>query len=297
MTDSIYLGSFNFFRWVILHTPRPIKRTFIDLLAGVAYCIDFKHRKYAKANLDLAFGDTLDEISKKEIIKKTYKNLLYLLADFVENQGIDQKDLLKKVTFKNEEIVDEIHGRKNPVIFITAHYGNWELLALAIAARRRGISVVGRPLDSKAMDKILKRNREQFDIRLISKYGALRPLMKELKAGRDIGLLVDQSVRPHEGIDIDFFGHKATHTTSVALLSRKFDIPIVPVFISTEDHEHYTMTFYPPIEPTHTDDIQADIRKSVEAQAKITEEVIRKKPDEWFWFHKRWKIHHGEIYE
>ncbi len=298
MTDAIYLFLFNIFRWFVLHTPDWIMRPIIHFLAWLIYLFDRRHAAYAKANLDLAFGDTMPEEEKKRILRQTYKNMLFNLADFVKNQGIDRESLLKKVRFEGEEHLQEAKAMGKPIIFIAAHYGNWELTSLAAAARLdNGVSIVGRPLESKVMDEILKKNREQFNIRIISKYGALRPLMQAIKEGRNIGLLVDQSVKPHEGIDIEFFGHKATHVPTAAILARKFDLPILPIFITTKDHRHYTLTFHPIINTPKTEDMDADIRQSVEAQAKVTEEVIRKKPDEWFWQHRRWKIYYPEIYK
>ncbi|SFP89797.1 lipid A biosynthesis lauroyl acyltransferase [Hydrogenimonas thermophila] len=296
--ERVYILVFRSFQWFVLNIPKFIRKPIMNILSFIIYLFDKRHRNYALANLDLAFGDSMDKKEKKAIAYSTYKNMLYNIADFIKNQGASKEDIIKKVKFENEDILFNIKQTKQPAIFITAHYGNWELLSLALATQlENGLSIVGRPLDSKVMDKILKQNREQFNIRLISKYGALRSLMREIKKGRNIGLLVDQSVKQHEGIEIEFFGHKATHITSAALLARKFKLPIIPVFITTQDHNSYTLTFYPAIYTLETDDMNKDIRKSVEAQAKITEDIIRKKPDEWFWQHRRWKEFYPEIYK
>ena len=297
MRDRIYLILFNLFRWVVIHTPQKIKSPFIKALARLIYLIDRKHRRIARVNLDLAFGDTMSDEEKEKIVKKTYENLLFNLADFVQNQGIDKKSLLEKVEFKNPEIVESAMSSGRPVVFITAHYGNWELLPLATAARFGPITGVGRPLDSKVMDEILSANREQFDIKMVQKKGAMRELMKALKQGRSVGLLVDQNTAENEGLLISFFGKEARHTPAAALLAMRTNAIIIPAFITTEDHRRYQIEYYQPLEMQKEGSKEERILKNVQAQADITEQAIRKKPDEWFWLHKRWKNRFEHLYD
>ncbi|WP_200763545.1 lipid A biosynthesis lauroyl acyltransferase [Nitrosophilus alvini] len=296
MKEKFYLALFNAFQFIVRYTPRFIQNVLFDFLAWTVYKLDKKHRKIIRINLDFAFGDELDSKKKKEITKKCYKNIVYNLADFVRNQGISKEQLSKKVNFENREILDRALKKGEKVILITAHYGNWELLPLSIAAFFGPLTGVGRALDSKTMNEILKRNREQYDIRMLDKKGAMKGLINALKNGRMVGLLVDQNTAESEGVLIDFFGKKARHTPSAALLSRRFNAKIIPAFIKTEDYKNYTITFYEPIITPKTDNADEDILKSVQMQANITEKVIRQKPDEWFWFHKRWKNQYEEIY-
>ena len=296
MRDRIYLALFKAFRWIVLHTPRKAEALFIKALARLIYLLDAKHRHIARVNLDLAFGETMSETEKREIVKKTYENLLFNLADFVRNQGISKDDLLKKVKFVNPEIVEEAKRLKKPIIFITAHYGNWELLPLAVAAKFGPLTGVGRPLDSKVMDEILRANREQFDIKMANKKGAMKELIRAVKDGRNVGLLVDQNTAENEGLLIDFFGKEARHTPAAALLARRVDGVIIPAFITTKDHIEFSIEIYEPI--TVSKELEKDeaIKRCVQKQADVTEKAIRKKPDEWFWLHKRWKNRFEELY-
>jgi len=278
MRDRIYLSLFNLFRWVVIHTPKKIKSPLIKALARLIYLLDGKHRRIARVNLDLAFGDMMSDEEKEKIIEKTYENLLFNLADFVQNQGIDKKRLLEKVEFVNEEIVKDALNSGRPVVFITAHYGNWELLPLATAAKFGPLTGVGRPLDSKVM-------------------GAMRELMKALKQGRSVGLLVDQNTAENEGLLVSFFGKEARHTPAAALLAMRMNAVIIPAFITTEDHSRYKIEYYPPLEFAGEGEKEERILKNVQAQADITEEAIRKKPDEWFWLHKRWKNRYEHLYK
>lgn len=296
MIDKIYLALFYGFRFFVKHTPIIVAKYFAICLARVAWFIDKKHAKIIKTNLDLAYENTMPENEKQKIVKQAYENMIFLLFDFVKNQGISKEDLAKKVEFENLEILDSLKDRQ--IIFITAHYGNWELISLTIAGllNYEG-SIVGRGLDSKAVDAILRQNREQFNIELIEKEGAMKGLYKSMKQGKTIGLLVDQNTADSDGILVNFFGKLARHTPAASILSRRFDAPIVPVFITTNDWQKFKFSVYPPIMPIKTDNNDDDILKLTQAQADATEFAIRKKPDEWFWFHKRWKNQYEDAYK
>ena len=297
MLDYIYLFFFKLFVIIVKYTPRFITDGILSFFALLAYKIDARHRKIARVNLDLAYEDKINEEEKRRITKKCYKNLLYNMRDFVENQGTSKERLLSKVTIHNEHFYTDVKQEGKGVIFLTAHYGNWELLPLCMGATFGKLWGVGRNLDSEKMNEVLKKNRNQFNVHMLEKSGAIRGLFKALKNGENIGLLVDQNTRKKEGILIDFFGKLARHTPSAALIARKTGTPIVPAYITTNDYINYDITFYEPIITLKTDDSEEDIQKSVQAQANITEQIIRKKPDEWFWLHRRWKNQYEELYK
>ena len=219
------------------------------------------------------------------------------MRDFVENQSITKEKLLKKVTFVNEHFYTNAKKEGNGVIFLTAHYGNWELLPLCMGAVYGKLWGVGRNLDSKKMNEVLQKNRNQFNVHMLEKAGAIRGLLKALKNGENVGLLVDQNTSDKEGVLIDFFGKLARHTPSAALIARKTGTPIIPAYITTNDHKNYDITFYEPIIIDKTEDGEEDIKKSVQEQANITQKVIEAKPDEWFWLHRRWKNQYEELYK
>jgi len=294
--DVFYLTffySFKFFIWII---PNSVMVYIAKGLAIFIYTADKKHRKIAHVNLDLAYGDTLSKSKKEKIIKASYLNLVLLLVDFIRNQGISKEDLLKKVTFENEAVLENALKDDQKIVLMTAHYGNWELLPLSLAAKFGPLTGVGRKLDSNVMDQILSQNRQQFDIEMLDKKGAMRDMISVLKHNRMLGLLVDQNTSENEGILVDFFGKPVRHTPAAAILARRFDALIIPAFITTEDHMQYKITFYEAIRTEKTQDKDKDILESVQKQAKITEESIRAKPEEWFWLHKRWKNQFEEHY-
>jgi len=287
---------FRLFQGLLRLIPRPVHLALFRLLSRLAYRLDRRHTHIARVNLDLAFGDTLPETEKRRIILRTYENLMVLALETILNQGASREAILSKVTFERPEILERALKSGRPIIFQTAHYGNWELGTLAIAARFTPIHIVGRPLDWPWADRILTATREQFGIRLIPKKRAMKPMIAALKARVPVGLVVDQNTAEKDGILVDFFGHPARHTPAAALLARKLDALVIPVFSRTEDFRHWTVSFHEPILVEKSDDVDEDIRRHVQAQADVTEEVIRQKPDEWLWLHQRWKNQYEELY-
>jgi KDO2-lipid IV(A) lauroyltransferase len=295
--DSFYLLIFKVFRFIILYTPRFIQKAIIDLLVLIAYTFNKKHRKIIDTNLNFAYDGALDKEQKDAITKRCYKNLINLMVDFVKNQGISKEDINKKVEFKNTHYIEELIKNNEKIIILTAHYGNWELLALALSANFKSMSVVGRTLDSAVMQQILKANREQFGIDLIDKKGGMIKMVKTLKRGNMLGLLVDQNQATDEGVLVDFFGKETRHTTGATMLAQKFDAVLLPTYITSDDYEKYTITFYEPIRAENSGDKEKDIQNLTQKQATMTEDIIKKNPYEWFWFHKRWKNQYEEIYK
>ena len=296
MKDFFYVALFYSFKFLIWITPDKIMYYVSKGLSRLIYFFDKKHRKIAHVNLELAYGDRLSNKKKEKIIKASYLNLMLLLIDFIKNQGISKEDLLEKVTFKNETVLLNALKNDQKIILMTAHYGNWELLPLSLAAKFAPLTGVGRKLDSDVMDSILNKNRQQFDIEMLDKKGAMKDMIKVLRNNRMLGLLVDQNTSENKGLLVDFFGKPVRHTHAAAILARRFNATIIPAFITTEDHKNYLITFYDPIWTDKTDDKDKDILESVQKQAKITEEIIREKPEEWFWLHKRWKNQFEERY-
>ncbi len=294
--DRFYFILFYCFSALVKYTPRKVLDLCLIFIADMVRFFDTKHRSIIMTNLNLAYENTLSLAQKEAIMKAAYRNLAFNGADFVRNYPTTKEAVLKKVRFENEDIMQKVLKSKRPIIFQTGHYGNWELISLALAARYGALSGIGRPLDSPTMDRIVRTNREQLDIEMIDKKGAMRPMLKAVKEGRNVGLLVDQNTSQEAGIIVSFFGKNVRHTPAASIIARRVNGLIVPVFITTNDHVFYTLSFHEPIEVANTENMEQDILEATQAQANVLEAVIRAKPEEWFWFHRRWKGEHKSVY-
>jgi len=249
------------------------------------------------SNLDLAFDNRLSETEKKQIGIDAFINLIDTTFGIMYRDKMEKKEVVKNVTFENEEIIKSYQKEGKQFILVTGHYGNWELLSQSIAIHFDLTLVgVGRELDSKVMDDILIKNRQRFNVEMVYKKGAMKGCIRAIGKKKIVGVLVDQHLPLDQSINVDFFNHKVTHTPLTAILARKFNLDLIPAFISTDDYENYVVKIYEPIKSIKTENQEEDLLKMTKAQAKVLEKVIRAKPNQWFWQHKRWKEFYKEIY-
>jgi len=299
MIDYFYLFLYKTFALLAKILPKGAMDRLLFGISKFAYRFDKKHNHIINANLKLAFGDSLSKKRRDEIGVNVFYNLLQTIIGFMKRDSMSREEILKDIEFENSYILEDALRENRKIVFVTGHYSNWELLSIAVALKFNIKLVgVGRKLDSKLMDKILKRNREKYGIEMVYRKGAIKNLLKALKRGKFVGLLLDQHLGEKQGgIAVDFFNHKALHSPSASLIARSLDTLLIPAFIHTKDYKKYRVTFYKPIDVLKTEDKKRDIQNMTQAQALATQRVIENDPDQWFWVHKRWKGFYPEIYE
>jgi KDO2-lipid IV(A) lauroyltransferase len=280
---------------ILMLLPGVVRRSLFAALAWVAYHVDRKHRRVIGQNLDFALPG-LDASQKDQISRYCYKNLLRALLQVMENQYNRREELEKIVRFEGLDIVEQAKKSGRPIIFVTAHYGNWELGGAALGSLIMPVTVVHKALNNAYFDDYLHRARSRFDLSMVEKRGAVKQLAKVLKAKGSISLLTDQNTNEKDGIVVNFFGRDARQTAAPAFLARKYDALIIPLYIETDDDVTHKVTFYDAIEVSKTEHAEADILEATQKQADLLEKIIRKKPKFWFWCHRRWKTEHPEIY-
>jgi len=290
MLDYFYLGVYRFFSFVVWVLPEYFVRAVLRGLAWSAYALSKRRRSIIHDNLDLAFESSLSEAEKKEIGIGAYMNLIDTTFGLMKRDRMNIDEVMENITFEGAEIVEKYQREGKKFMFISGHYGNWELVAPAIAQRfNMTFVVVGRKLDSEVMDTVLKESREKFNVELVYKKGALRGCISAINQGKTIGVLTDQSIHKSLSTDVIFFAHKATHTPMASILSRKFEMDVIPIYISTENYVDYCIKICKPIEMIKTDNQEEDLAILTQLQSDVMEENIRQNPKQWFWMHKRWK--------
>jgi KDO2-lipid IV(A) lauroyltransferase len=178
------------------------------------------------------------------------------------------------------------HGR---ALMLTAHLGNWEILCATHRLTDYGLSVVVRPLDAPWLDAVADRLRRRTGVEVIDKRGALRPVLDALKRGRMVGILMDQNAARREGVFVDFFGHPASTSRSIAVLAVRTGAPIVPIFAYRSAEGGHRVVIRPALPASTSNDLEAAV---VELTARCTTEIeraIREAPEQWLWSHDRWR--------
>jgi len=294
MIDYFLFLLYKSFKFIVLLFPKSIVKIFLDGMTNLIYLVNIEHKRYAKANLDFVYGDTIKEKRKWEIVKESYRNLLYNLYEFIENQTLDLEGFEKKITVENEHFMTDALKNNRKIILITAHYGNWEYGNTFIPLKYRPTTMVGRPMNNKYLNDELDATRTKNNTQMLTKKDASRGLVKALKEDRIIGMVIDQ--HNGSGIEVTFLGHKVKQADSASRLAVKFDAIILPLFFTMDSFGSYTAKFYEPIEPKEYEG-ENRIVNLTQKEADVMSEHILSQPEQWFWQHKRFKEYNKNIYK
>ena len=290
MLDYLYLGLYKFFGFVLKVLPAGVVRVLMRALAWLAYTVSQKHRNIIHENLERAYPTVYTEKEKRAIGIEAFMNLIDTVFGIIRRDGMKKEEVIANVTFEGSEIIEAYQKAGKNFILVTGHYGNWELLSQSIAIKFDLTLVgVGRKIDSDMMDKVLKKNRERFNVEMVYKEGAMKGCIKAINQQKVVGILTDQAIKKTQSIEVEFFGQKATHTPLASILARKFEIDLIPAYISTEDYQHYKVKVYPVIKSIKTENQEKDLAILTQLQSECMEKVVRNSPKQWFWMHKRWK--------
>jgi KDO2-lipid IV(A) lauroyltransferase len=279
---------------VLMILPYSWRKGVFTTLAALAHRFAPKRNKIVQQNLAFAFGHALSMEEKKQIERYCYRNLALNLLQTMENRRNTAEDLARQVTFKNREKVDEFLSQGRGIIFVSAHFGNWELGGAALSSLITPVASIYKGFTRSEFDPYLLEARTHHRMVLAEKNGALKHMAKTLKNNGSVLLMIDQSSNPKYGVSADFFGHAAYHSSTAAHLAGKFHVPIIGVYITTEDEQHYTIAFEEPIE---VGDVNEEaVLEATTKQVNALERLIREHPKLWFWCHKRWKGEYKDIY-
>ncbi|WP_122892768.1 lipid A biosynthesis lauroyl acyltransferase [Arcobacter peruensis] len=296
MNKLIY-NIFLVFVFILRKLPKFMRRGFFKLLASFAYLVASKTNKIIEANLKLVFDDKISKKEIQEIQKYSYLNMLLWVQSLIENLDVTNDELKNSVSIENKKIIDEALLKGKPIIFISAHFGNMEMLSTYINKNILTIHQVARQSNFEEIDEFIVKAREKSGSKIIFRDGAVKKLVKALIKKEAISLIIDQSINSREGTEVEFLGEKAYQTSTSSILARKFEATIIPIAIFNQDDYKYKIKVYDPILPIRTNNEENDIKVLSQLQANAISDIILEDKKQWFWPHKRFKSHYREIYE
>jgi KDO2-lipid IV(A) lauroyltransferase len=250
--------------------------------------LDRRHLAIAADNLRRAFPHW-DEARVMLTARAVYAYLGELLLDLLWTSRHSREEILSRVEVVGGEHVREAIAAGRGVLYVTGHFGNWELNAVAHAWLFGPVSVVARALDNPALDRRLCAARSRSGNQVIYKERALSRVMKALRDGQGVAILVDQNVQEADGIFVDFFGRPAASTTVAAALALKTGCAVIPGCAIPLGGGRYRLRYDPPLRFNPTGDRDADIAGLTQQIASHLEGWIRERPERWLWLHRRWK--------
>lgn len=261
-----------------------------DVLGSFYSRLGGRRREVIRFNLELAFPEKTDD-ERGAIALGVARHFARSTLDAIRIQRLLPDELMSTVTVEGWPHVEAALARGRGAFFLTAHIGSWEVAALGtgLLLPDPGLAVINRPLDNPFLEKELARLRTLYGNHVFGKRNILREMIGHLKANGGIGILIDQRVLEQEGILVPFFGHPAWTHPILAKISRKTNAAVVPTVALREEPGRYTLRFD---EALFVDELPAAEREDVPLTARYLsslEGAIRERPDQWLWYHDRWK--------
>lgn len=241
----------------------------------------FRSKSIIEKNLT-NFDSNLTNEQRKNIISSMWENYGITFIEYIFLSLFKEKNDLVEVT--RSDILKKISSNK-PVIFVSGHFSNFELMSMEITKRKVKLATIYRPLNNFFLNPLMEYIRKKYVCKNQIKkgIGGVKESIQYIKAGYSIALMIDQRVS--EGERLNFFNQPALTTTLPAQLALKFELPIIPVFIKRRQNGKYKIEFYDEI-------ISKNFKNKIVLTQKlnsILEEMIKKNPKEWIWTHNRWK--------
>ena len=245
----------------------------------------FRNNEISDNNLKKVFVNS-NKNERAEIIKNMWSNYGLIFAEYLFIKDFrNNPKLSNKIHIENKDELEKIKKNSRPVIFISGHFSNFELMAMSIEKSGVDLAALYRPLNNKFLNPIMEKIRRKYICKKQIKKGisGTRELLKCFKNGSSIALMIDQRVS--EGVRCNFFNEKALTTTIPAQFVKKFSADIVPVYIERLQNNNFKIKIHKPLKFQENDNVETITIKL----NNILENMILNKPEQWIWTHNRWK--------
>jgi len=276
---------------VLIALVRMLPHSVVDGLGTVLgltfYALDRSHRRVAEQNVRAAFP-TRSKAKQRRIVRGAFAHFGRLLFQLLKFSTMSPEAMLACVEFEGEERVKHAFAQGKGVLFVTGHFGFWELQAMVHALKLPPMAVMARALDNALLNSRLEQIRTRTGNSVIYRQGAMRRVMRLLKAGQAVGILIDQHIMSRDAIFVDFFSRPAATTSAVAALSLRTGAPIVPLFALPLDRGRYRMVYEHPVELPPADLADA-VHELTQRCTDVLEMYVRRNPELWLWMHRRWR--------
>ena len=244
----------------------------------------FRSKKIIEKNISFAFPDK-NQNFKKVMMNKMWSSYGKILAEYMFIKNFRDNNSDKFLKIKGQEILERIKNSNNPVIFISGHFDNFELMAMHIEKSGIDLAAIYRPLNNNFLNPVMEHIRKKYICRKQIKKGVsgTKEILRYFKSGTSVALMIDQRVS--QGIKTSLFGKDALTTTIPAQFVKKFSCNIVPIYIERNNNDNFILEIMDPI----SFDKNQTIENITSELNKLLEKMIFKNPNQWIWSHNRWK--------
>jgi KDO2-lipid IV(A) lauroyltransferase len=246
-----------------------------------------RSKKIIEKNLKICFKE-IDQNEIKKISLGMWGNIGRTFSEYVFLKKF-QKNHKNLIKLNGTEYLDEIKNSYKPVVFVSGHLANFELLGTKLNQYGIKFCAIYRPLNNFFLNPIMEYLRLKYVCPIMIKKGRsnIRELLNKIKSGYSVIIIADQ--RTSEGKKIEFFNYPALTTTIPAQISLKYNCKIVPLCMERLSYNNFEMTIYKPFEYKKSDNYEKDTYNLTLQVNKQLEKMILKRPEQWLWSHNRWK--------
>lgn len=284
--------------WLAAHVPRKWTLAIYEKLGRIAYYIFPQERKRIREHIQHALADEANSIDPDQFSKTLFRNIAKNVADiFITRSFTTAAELDRFVSTQGFEHLEKAYQRGNGVIGLTCHMGAFELVGPNLSLRGYKTSIVGRKLKNPKMDQLLVEYRKNHGSKVIYSGEGVLKLVRALKKGEIIGLLIDQDIRWAKGLFVDFFGKPAYTPIGAAWLAQSTEAAVVPMAIRRLPDDQQVVTMLPELEISKTGDTEHDLQINTQRFSDALEQLIRLDLTQWVWMHKRWKTKPEDVTE
>jgi len=274
--------------------PLVLRKGFFRSLFFLFYHLGVKHRIIVLHNLCRSFPEKeLKELQK--IAMGVYRHFAIVTAEFFDLPFITRQSIHEWMDVEGFDNYQAAIVQGKGVLSIVSHFGNWELMTTAVPMFAKPMYIVHRPLSNPVIDNLVEYVRTIHGNVMITKGGSGKLIMELLMANHVIGILSDQNVSVREGMFVDFFGRPACSGVGLAVMALRSGAPVIPAFMVRQKSGKYKLILKPAVKIIQTGTYETDLLENTQQFTKIVEEVVREYPDQYFWFHQRWKTKKCQI--
>ncbi|MFO1396813.1 MAG: 4'-phosphopantetheinyl transferase superfamily protein [Burkholderiales bacterium] len=265
----------------------------VPLAGRILYRLFPFRRRVILDNLRRVYGATLDEDAIVDLAQAHYGHLWRLAGEFLRFRWQSRAAQLASVRVDNLDAFVEAYLQGRGVLLLTGHFGNWEVATVAgigsFPQMRGRFHFVRRALKPDWFDRLITRRFQKAGFGVLPKRGSLDAMLDRLAHGDAIVFAFDQHASPPDGIAVDFFGHPAWTFKSLAIIALATGAPVVPATSWREPDGKHVLRFEAPIAPVEHASTNEAIRLTTRAYNEALERLVLRRPEQWYWVHRRWK--------
>ncbi len=245
-------------------------------------------RKIALDNLDVAFSSSKSAEEKRLIAREVFENLGKNLIEVVSLIKFNKRNIDRYIKCKGLETIERLLEQGKGGIVLSAHFGNWELMAHYFAIKGYKVNVIARHMRIEQFEQFLARVRKRHGVNILYRDASAKDAISILKKNEFVGVMLDQDMDSVSGVFVDFFGRPAYTPNGPAVLNLLTGAPIIPCFMVRKDFGHEILIDRP-IELSRAGNREKDISENTQRCTRVIEDYVRGFPSQWVWLHRRWK--------